>query len=64
MVRITDVARAANVSPATVSRVLNQPDIVVPEKRERVLAAIRALNYSPNTLAEGRGGQDRVPARR
>lgn len=53
MVRITDVARAANVSPATVSRVLNQPDIVVPEKRERVLAAIRALNYSPNTLAHG-----------
>jgi DNA-binding LacI/PurR family transcriptional regulator len=53
MVRITDVARAANVSPATVSRVLNQPDIVVPEKRERVLEAIRALNYSPNSLAHG-----------
>lgn len=53
MVRITDVARAANVSPATVSRVLNQPDIVVPEKRERVLAAIRALNYTPNSLAHG-----------
>lgn len=53
MVRITDVARAANVSPATVSRVLNQPDIVVAEKRERVLEAVRQLNYSPNTLAHG-----------
>ena len=53
MARITDVARAANVSPATVSRVLNQPGIVVAEKRERVLAAIQALNYTPNMLAHG-----------
>jgi DNA-binding LacI/PurR family transcriptional regulator len=53
MTRITDVARAAGVSPATVSRVLNQPDLVVPEKRERVLAAVRELNYTPNPLAHG-----------
>ena len=53
MTRITDVARAAGVSPATVSRALNRPDLVTLEKRERVLAAVRALDYSPNQLAHG-----------
>ena len=61
MVKITDVARAAGVSTATVSRVLNQPDMVVRDKREKVLAAVRALNYAPNSLAHGlRAGQVRT----
>lgn len=35
----------------TVSRVLNHPDIVAPETRQRVLAAIEELNYTPNRNA-------------
>ena len=54
---LTDVARRAGVSHQTVSRVLNGHPNVRPETRERVLAAIRALDYHPNraarTLATG-----------
>lgn len=48
---IRDVAAAAGVSPATVSRVLNQTAVVRPEVRERVLRAIRDLGYRPNGSA-------------
>lgn len=46
-----DIARAANVSQATVSRVLSGNPNVQAEKRERVLAVIRELNYRPNGMA-------------
>jgi len=45
---ITDVARHAGVSTATVSRCLNDPDRVQPKTREKVLSAVRALGYTPN----------------
>ncbi|MBT0782864.1 LacI family DNA-binding transcriptional regulator [Paracoccus sp. pheM1] len=45
---VDDVAALAGVSTATVSRCLNAPDRVVPATREKVMEAIRALNYSPN----------------
>lgn len=48
---LTDVARVAGVSLATASRVLNHHPGVRPETRERVLAAMRQLNYRPNLLA-------------
>ncbi|MGD0685082.1 MAG: LacI family DNA-binding transcriptional regulator [Streptosporangiaceae bacterium] len=48
---MTDVARLARVSHQTVSRVLNQPQGVRPATRERVLAAIDALGYRPNSAA-------------
>ncbi len=48
-----DVARLAGVSHQTVSRVLNGHPNVRPETRERVLEAIRRLNYRPNALARG-----------
>jgi LacI family transcriptional regulator len=49
---ILDVARHAGVSPATVSRVLNQSSHPVSEQgRRRVLAAARKLAYIPNLLA-------------
>jgi LacI family transcriptional regulator len=49
---ILDVARRAGVSPATVSRVLNQSSHPVSEQgRRRVLAAARKLAYIPNLLA-------------
>lgn len=51
MVGIKDVAAAAEVSVATVSRVLtNQPN-VRPAVRERVLEAVKKLNYRPNLVA-------------
>src|SRR5438105_5300386 len=45
------VARLANVSHQTVSRVINGSPRVRPETRERVLAAMRELDYRPNPLA-------------
>jgi DNA-binding LacI/PurR family transcriptional regulator len=44
------VARAAQVSPATVSRVLNGSLTVNELHRERVLAAVAELNYRPNRV--------------
>ncbi|MBB3042295.1 LacI family DNA-binding transcriptional regulator [Nocardioides soli] len=51
MTTISDVARLAGVSPATVSRVLNRPEIVAEVKRELVLAAIKELGFEPSTSA-------------
>ncbi len=48
---LDDVARAAGVSPATVSRCINQPASVREEKRERILNAIERLGYVPNGSA-------------
>ncbi|MGC0274190.1 LacI family DNA-binding transcriptional regulator [Pseudactinotalea sp. Z1739] len=48
-VRITDVAREAGVSTATVSRVLNGAPSVDPELAERVRAAAAATRYVPNS---------------
>src|SRR5450432_2099677 len=46
-----DVARLAGVSYQTVSRVLNDSPKVRAETRERVQAAIRQLDYRPNSMA-------------
>jgi DNA-binding LacI/PurR family transcriptional regulator len=48
---MTDVARLAGVSYQTVSRVLHDSPNVRDETRERVLAAIRQLDYRPNSMA-------------
>ncbi|UFU04978.1 LacI family DNA-binding transcriptional regulator [Ruania halotolerans] len=48
-VRITDVAHAAGVSIATVSRVLNGSSTVDPVLAERVRAAAKATRYVPNS---------------
>ncbi len=45
---LADVARAAGVSTATVSRCLNSPGQVQQATRDRVLAAVATLGYSPN----------------
>jgi LacI family transcriptional regulator len=52
-VTIKDVARAAGVSPSTVSRALSAPDLVQPETRKRVQQAASALGYHPNRAARG-----------
>lgn len=51
MVTSHDVARAAGVSQATVSRVLSGSPKVLPETRDRVLAALRSTGYTPNLVA-------------
>ncbi len=48
---IVDVAKAANVSVATVSRVINGNYPVKKETKELVLKVIDELNYTPNTQA-------------
>jgi LacI family transcriptional regulator len=51
---VVDVARRADVSPATVSRVLSgSPHPVRPETRARVLKAAEELDFRPNMLARG-----------
>src|SRR5688572_5749169 len=50
MSTLHDVARLAGVAPITVSRVVNNNGYVSDEKRERIEAAIRELNYVPNAL--------------
>src|SRR5688572_19859874 len=48
---MADVAQLAGVSYQTVSRVLHDSPHVRGDTRERVLAAIRQLDYRPNSLA-------------
>lgn len=49
---IADIARIANVSKATVSRVINHKSQgVSPETTERILKIINEVGYLPNTLA-------------
>ena len=47
-----DVAAAADVSSATVSRMLSAPEKVTEATRRRVLKAIRQFGYSPNAAAK------------
>jgi LacI family transcriptional regulator len=49
---ILDVAKLAQVSKKTVSRVINNEGTVAHETRERVLMAIEKLAYSPNPWAQ------------
>jgi DNA-binding LacI/PurR family transcriptional regulator len=50
---LSDVAKAAGVTPMTVSRVVNQNGYVSEETREKVLRVIKELNYRRNGLARG-----------
>ncbi|MBC9713508.1 LacI family DNA-binding transcriptional regulator [Streptomyces sp. TRM66268-LWL] len=51
MVKITDVARHAGVSPSTVSYALSGKRPISAETRERIEASIRALGYRPHAGA-------------
>lgn len=60
MPNLTDVAKRAKVSIATVSRVVNNSDKVVPATRDLVVKAIAKLGYKPNRVARRlrqRGGK-------
>ncbi|MEZ3181628.1 LacI family transcriptional regulator [Streptomyces pimonensis] len=50
---IKTVAARAGVGRTTVSRVVNGSDLVSADARERVLTAIKELNYVPNSVARG-----------
>ena len=50
-IRLREVAIRAGVSTASVSRVLNQPDSVKPETRNRIEAAMAEMAYVPNWAA-------------
>jgi len=52
-VTLDDIARLAGVSPMTVSRVVNRPELVSAGTIERVRSAIRRTGYVPNLLAGG-----------
>lgn len=52
-ITIYDVAREANVSMATVSRVVNGNPNVKPSTRRKVLECIERLGYRPNAIARG-----------
>ncbi|MCT7693959.1 MAG: LacI family transcriptional regulator, partial [Lactobacillus iners] len=51
MVTLSDVAKEANVSKMTVSRVINHPEQVTKELRSLVEKAMKTLHYSPNSAA-------------
>jgi len=57
MTLLKDVAKYAGVSTATVSRVLNTPDIVKEETRDKVNKAIAELGYRPNRVARRLSGR-------
>ena len=54
---IKDVAKAANVSVATVSYVINKTKPVSKETRERVLKAVAELGYMPSSVARSMKGK-------
>ena len=51
MVNIKDIAKLAGVSPATVSRVINEKSYVKAEVREKVLALVQETGYVPDNAA-------------
>jgi len=51
MATIKEIARKAGVSIGTVSNVINGSAAVSPDRKDRVLAAIRDLDYHPNQIA-------------
>ena len=48
---IYDVARLAQVSHQTVSRVINDSPVIRPETKSRVISAMQSLDYRPNQAA-------------
>ena len=50
---ITDLAKALNFSPSTVSRALNDNSVISATTRLRVRQLAQELNYHPNHLAAG-----------
>ncbi len=56
---ITEIANLCETSPATVSRVLNNPDIVAAPLRNRIKSKMEELGYRPNPFASRLSSQSR-----
>ena len=54
---IKQIAKAAGVSVATVSRVMNHPENVAPETRDRIKKVMDEAGYTPNMFAQGLNSQ-------
>lgn len=52
-ITILEIAKMSGVNPSTVSRVINHPEMVNENTRERVLGFIKECNYQPNPFARG-----------
>lgn len=50
-VTVNDIARRVNMTPVTVSRALNRPELVKPATLARILAVAQELDYVPNAFA-------------
>ncbi|WP_414660377.1 LacI family DNA-binding transcriptional regulator [Horticoccus sp. 23ND18S-11] len=61
---ITEIAKKAKVSPATVSRAINQPQIVAPDSLARIRSVMEAHNYVPAPLNRRRGPKVRMSEQR
>ena len=55
MATLKEVADLAGVAPMTVSRVINNPDLVKEKTRIKVEAAMKELRYTPNIAAKSLG---------
>lgn len=51
MATIVDVAEYAGVSVATVSRMMNSPDVVSEKTKKKIHKAMQELHYQPNAMA-------------
>ena len=51
-ITIVEIAKLANVSTATVSRIINNTGKVNSEKKKKVLELIEKYNYKPNMIAK------------
>jgi len=61
---ITEIALKARVSPATVSRAINQPQLVAADSLARIRAVMQQHNYVPAPLNRRRGPKARLPEQR
>ncbi|HVU35648.1 MAG TPA: LacI family DNA-binding transcriptional regulator [Opitutaceae bacterium] len=61
---LRDIAHQAGVSPATVSRAINQPTLVAADSLARIRTVMREHNYEPAPLERRRGPKARLPAQR
>lgn len=53
MVTLKEIARECNVSPTTISNILNGKPKVSEETRQRVMEAVDRMGYRPNYIAQG-----------
>ena len=61
---ITEIAKKAKVSPATVSRAINQPQIVAPDSLARIRSVMEEHNYVPAPASRRRGPKVRLAEQR